>query len=385
MALACSFFYHIFKDAEDFITQHVLVSEIDLGVLPEAIAVLGSSHLGSSTREAILKLISTNLEPRRLPQRAWKLSDALRLSKIHTHVRSFTETYAIEIPRCCLDEGGDYPATSSEVARIQRAFYRFELYCNLFRDYENPPLSLAEQKEFFFNKFAPWENEQLTCIHNYLFELVSEVYNEMVEHDVTFGYYRIPRADISEPGEIETILARGLASLHSIILAKTYNEKVQVLYPDLIESTDKFLHQALTAANDTNDNIWLEDYTEGDKIQKIRSPFFQDPDTGPSDVWFWANQEETRAHFINCEMRKSLREWGYVLWDRARLDALNVLSTPWEEATDLVTIDEYGWRYSRQQKSLERRHEIYVKGGRGWWSAEDESKIVWPAGREVEP
>lgn len=54
--------------------------------------------------------------------------------------------------------------------RIQRAFYRFEVYCNLFQNPER--FDFREQRDIFFLKFSDWENEQLACMYDYLFRVI---------------------------------------------------------------------------------------------------------------------------------------------------------------------------------------------------------------------
>ena len=58
----------------------------------------------------------------------------------------------------------------TERARLLRALYRFQLYCNLFgvgpRGYcERPPLPISETLPFFFCVFRPWEIEEIHCIY----------------------------------------------------------------------------------------------------------------------------------------------------------------------------------------------------------------------------
>ena len=66
-------------------------------------------------------------------------------------------------------------ATRQEICRIERALYRFEIYCNIFRESPKAQYSsvYGEQKRLFFSNFAPWENEQLGCIHDFLARVVS--------------------------------------------------------------------------------------------------------------------------------------------------------------------------------------------------------------------
>lgn len=67
---------------------------------------------------------------------------------------------------------GKQELSCSERNRLSRNLYRFQIYCHLFGDRESPPLSVVNQRDKYFAHFAPWENEQLACIHDYLFEFV---------------------------------------------------------------------------------------------------------------------------------------------------------------------------------------------------------------------
>jgi hypothetical protein len=209
--------------------------------------------------------------------------------------------------------------------------------------------------------------------------LILSAFNEIAEHDIMWGEFNADYADISEPAIVEPILARGLSSIHSIVLADTYEDRYQLFYPDYVAYASHFLFEALNAANERDDALWLEDYTTDDELARITSPFFPDPDKGPADVWRWAHQEDSWAHFVNSPARRSLREWGYVMLDRSRLDEMSIFSTPWEESEDLpLTADEIR-RMVQREESLHRRSEIYRRGGSGWWSFEDESRVVWPS------
>ena len=44
-----------------------------------------------------------------------------------------------------------------------------------------------EQKLIFFDKFAPFENEQLGCIQDYLTEIVSESFNDVARHEIEWA------------------------------------------------------------------------------------------------------------------------------------------------------------------------------------------------------
>src|SRR5690625_4164260 len=76
------------------------------------------------------------------------------------------------------------PVTENELRRVQRAFYKFKLYCNLFRRTEKRGrgsrigqalvIPIKDQPMLFFHHFASWENEQLGCVHDFLLRVIDE-------------------------------------------------------------------------------------------------------------------------------------------------------------------------------------------------------------------
>lgn len=120
----------------------------------------------------------------------WKLSEAHVLIELHKNVKFFAKAFvssALYINpigmRLTRPEAQPSPA---EIHRIQRMFYRFEIYCNLFRRRERyvhnklydtysaeGRLPLEERQAIFFDRFPPWENEQLACIRDYIQDRIS--------------------------------------------------------------------------------------------------------------------------------------------------------------------------------------------------------------------
>ena len=177
-ALTCSSFYQSFISAELLVTTSVLKNQVDLEVLPEAVAALASSYLQPWTRERIQEFVHDHLDSRKSQPPSWTLSEALPLDSLHRHVQSFAAAFASETltEKLGLDELDaipKYPPSSDEIYRIQRALYRFELYCNLFRDPKRTLFEIDEQMRLFLHKFSPWEIEQLGSIHDYLFRDIS--------------------------------------------------------------------------------------------------------------------------------------------------------------------------------------------------------------------
>lgn len=84
------------------------------------------------------------------------------MSNLNSCVEHFAAGFVAEILNqhsafACIEAPQACPLSRNEITRIQRTFYRFEVYCNLFRDLELS--KVREQRDLFFFKFSHWENE----------------------------------------------------------------------------------------------------------------------------------------------------------------------------------------------------------------------------------
>lgn len=168
--------------------------------------------------------------------------------------------------------------------------------------------------------------------------------------------------------------------VQQISVAETYEARYELLcsgnHP---KYKNYFLYEALNRANGADDRVYLSEYTPADERTHIRTPFFGDPDSGPSDGWRWAHQDETWANFVNQDNRKTLREWGYVMWNRVRLDESGIFQDIWEpsypnDEESQVEIQ----RRAEMEASWEARSKIYIAGGRGWWAFGNHGRVIWP-------
>ncbi|KAM7189198.1 hypothetical protein V8F33_010200 [Rhypophila sp. PSN 637] len=67
------------------------------------------------------------------------------------------------------------PLSAAEKDRIQRAFYRYELYSQLFPQGErarDSPREAMTQFDLFLRHMTPWELEELACIHHFLVNMI---------------------------------------------------------------------------------------------------------------------------------------------------------------------------------------------------------------------
>ena len=102
------------------------------------------------------------------------------ISRTHTMVQYFTRAFlrdtALGPPVLGLQRPDWTTASADEEFRIQRAMYRFQMYCNLFRDVNRDRksrLDFSGTLSSFFENFPPWANEQLGCINDYFERVLS--------------------------------------------------------------------------------------------------------------------------------------------------------------------------------------------------------------------
>lgn len=181
---------------------------------------------------------------------------------------------------------------------------------------------------------------------------------------------------------IQHVLSLGVEKLYHIARAKTYEEKYDLLYsPDHPPATDSFLMEGLRRANGQNDEVFLGNLAEEDEMLHVKKPCFADVDSGPEDIWRWAHQGESPASWIYQKNRQRLREWGYVMWDRSRLEAIGIIKEPWEDIPgpggSLLEDQDAARERAYMENSWKKREQIHMSGGTGWWSWGDQSRVKW--------
>ena len=203
--LTCSSFYYTFLQAESLILTRILQRRIDTDIAFDAVAVWKAFKLGPSnltwSKEKVNDLMAVYDKERRCSlSQEWKVQDALALDKVHNHIKFFADgliSSALALAPGLAAKAHIPGASHPERNRVKRTFYRFELYCNLFRRRKlerrelsrnrlNPEerFSHQEQRTIFFDRFPPWENEQFACVREYLFTQVS------IREHFPYGLYK---------------------------------------------------------------------------------------------------------------------------------------------------------------------------------------------------
>lgn len=390
-----SSFYRAFTDSQSLVVAAVLANEVHPDVISDAVALWNVTRIEPWSKPAIESFLKRYRDSEPSPVRSpWTLSEATKFSTIHRHVEFFTQDFCFSVlsmhPISGKPDPEYEPPSSNELCRIQRILYRIELYCVLFRIREpqcknKERLTLDEQQELFFTKFWPWENEQLACIHDYLLRGLSVGFNETAEHDIDWAELSIDPTDYMDGNPWKQgYLSQGLGFLHRLVTAKTYDDRHAVLSP-LKPSDSLFLQDGLRAQG-------VDDMHDA-AVRGLRdeAPDYDVPalsvndDSGPIEAWCWANGAETLYYEQD---QADLREWGYCLWDKARLEAWGLFNKPWTaerayEREQKISSEEISLS-ERLMKSRIERSRIWRLGGKGWWAEGDESKIIWSLGTPAE-
>ncbi|KAF4636874.1 hypothetical protein G7Y89_g1199 [Cudoniella acicularis] len=385
LALSCTSFYRALLGAQALITLNVLENEVGEGALQQAILAMRASKMKKHKPRDIRYFVRKNITFPEQYKTNTQISilDALFISKLDQHVTYFAHDFVSKalayMPSQTLSAEDLKPPSRTEINRIKGALYFFELYCNLFR---TPDTSPDLQREIFFSKFCAWENEQLATIREYLLRIITPAFDDVAAHDVIWGSMQVKfaRHDTGTwMGFTEPILARGLAYLHRVALANTYEERYAALEPRYPRQSQQHLLVSLMQSNAWEtcrypqvrnkmyDGIHLEHFSKEMEDILLRLPLSKDPDTGPREAWYWAHQRQVFSEFVASKLFRKEREWGYVLWDFTRLEKAGIFQKEWEETEMEQPAPDNTWR-----ESCLKRFRIGRAGGTGWWSADDE-------------
>ena len=408
LALTSSSFFQTFLDAQDLILTQVLQNEMDTEVLRDYLTALSVSQVRVWSKDAILKIVDGYFgNSVSHTSHKWKLSEALAVSKMNEVVDFLASEFASSaLFKNPTATGANATPSSSEMRRIKLTLHRYELYCNLFRgpthnrmvrDKLNrnrlirpQPFYSHEQRKVFFDKFSPWENEQLGCIQDFLVQAITTPFRDVAKHDVEWGEDSVPYIDddmgMGENLYKKSYVARGLEYVHRLVTANTYGARYEILEErDPEPRGSRRLRNHLPdvlGLQVEDDGVLLKDYTEEMKTLHIGPPFSNDSDCGPMEAWLWANSNSSKGEFYFRKDHRPLRQRGYVMWDLQRLLDWKLLESPVE---DVIAPHPPGYperlrreaERNEQSESFKERSRIWMDGGRGWWAPGDESHIQW--------
>ena len=255
------------------------------------------------------------------------------------------------------------PLSLSEEARLQRALYNFEFYCQIFHStelsIEDPLFKAIDQSHIFLAELPPWQVEELACICDYfhcrLRDIFDRVEDDFVKLVIADGFENVSPPDsydifydkpsrssvASDDGfdnydnpdrfsdtdsffagtnkslqeeYIEYIMSFGLPFLNQLLEAGS-RERSKLVLENAVSHVE-FLSRALKEVPSENSEIYKQE--ESAFLCGIRLDFSNDSPEGRNEAWLWAHDFRPWPGYNDGE-QEHLRRWGYVFWDSARL------------------------------------------------------------------
>ncbi|KAG8528256.1 uncharacterized protein KY384_007173 [Bacidia gigantensis] len=371
--------YLAFIGSESHIVKATFQNQTNPDVLHDVLAVALTMQTKKWSRDVRLEILRKYFSGNPLIHTTkWTLSNFFSIQRLRKQIQFFVLDFALsalsEDPSTRDEDILPKEPTMWESIRLERTFWRFELYCNLFgfrglRDGDLPErLNVNERSVMFFNKFAAYENEQLGCVRDYLIERISEPFNDVASHNIEYSDVKIGYTnDYAVPDNWfkEGVLTWGLEKIHDFICTETYDERFEHLteYPPC---DSHFLYTGLIHANNQSSKEALE----------LQQPFSPDPDIGPRAAWAWANCSfSNNSYFLKSNWY--FRQRAYVMWDSVRLTEWKLLLKPRHEAPDAINAPiAFNVEKSREERlSRSRRQQLYLDGYTGYWAAESDMQL----------
>ncbi len=177
-------------------------------------------------------------------------------------------------------------------------------------------------------------------------------------------------------------LFHGLEFVYNLTIADTYDAKHKMLNATSGPSDNETsLPQALqeVISDDGNDDRKLAEYSDAElhAIAQDRSGQAEDDtDQGPYEAWREANADYWLSDSCMSSDAAWLRERAYVFWDEDRLR--NHQDGFGEDPGDRRDCTKA--EHEDMLESFDERSKVWQKGGKGYWSRDDTSRIIWPRG-----
>ena len=240
-------------------------------------------------------------------------------------------------------------------------------------------------------------------------QLINLAFNDVAEHDIEWGELRkqwLDEEEMQPDSQMERLLRQwldeerirpdprkehylglGLSYLHRLVLTSDFDDRCHLLKA-FKEGPERPFSDACWSI--TTRHTFERVYSNGEQYANILAQRTTDGDAGPEEAWRWADCSDPnpmiRTYWRRLNEQRNLRHWGYVMWDLARLVRWDIFNHDWNSLPRHSFIDGQEAKHRRDvmRSSFAARHEIWVRGGRGWWSTGDESRIIWPPRGPIE-
>ncbi|KAI9780335.1 MAG: hypothetical protein M1839_006758 [Geoglossum umbratile] len=242
--------------------------------------------------------------------------------------------------KICRDRG---PLSKAEETRVLRALYRFQLCCNLFgagcfdeaRASRTPFEFLGiEILKMFLSLFEPWEVEEMVCIHAFAKKKLKQTFKNIREDVDKWSQKFLGQRPPTPPGRfdwddkhklLEGTISRGLDILHILFFkVQDHEQLIIVMQAQITPLEHGFLEDAfsrLTQKELDEDPPSHRQQKEdrGDPLLFTGDGDLETDGPRPPKAWTVLCGELYRNMFGGY-VNHVISQWGYVMWDAARLD-----------------------------------------------------------------
>ncbi|KZL79032.1 hypothetical protein CI238_06851, partial [Colletotrichum incanum] len=370
--------------------RQVILNEIGHRTLPDAITALESSNFDPKDLNLVANFSNEYLKRRTPVPPTISLANGAALSELHKCVSHLSSKFQdLALQRLVKEQRGlasdrhDWPEapttaeepSAAEAARFQRALYRFEIYCKLFKDPEVVRFNLDAvnfQRAHFFDCLSPWEIEQLVATRDLLAAaVIGPPLRALVElrklealqahhcgprNGAQVVYWTAPilppnleRSDCHINQNQARLLCFGVKFLYKVSTSpatKFYQLLLDLPQQPRYASYNRVgeIYSWFTDAVDECVELSnlelpfqkaLSSYTEDEYKEYVRQSLVtEDADKGPEEAWYWAYQSFPGSNCNDLRMT-NCRLFGLFFWDSSRLKTINFFTR----------VDFWWWRW----------------------------------------
>ncbi|CAM1505141.1 Fc.00g107780.m01.CDS01 [Cosmosporella sp. VM-42] len=363
---------HIFNTSPGHTLGHILRRVIEPEAFPHALAILDVRHSpkGDENDEGDLAAIgnvddfakdyfqSVSHQP---PLELMSMKQLMALRRLYIFVSTFTDDYFtramdafgflgprdLQMPQPRPEDLQILPylmpLTRLERARLQRAFFRYEIYSRLFpvdpECHGGSLLPAESQFNRFLSRMRPWEVEELSCVHHYMTIVIGDCMDRLedqvvkavrdaeiaIRHDhprsdlVRFDSFALPdmalfsvSGRIRSPNSVSYLASLGLSFSYKLIKSDESGRKdmIRANTPSWRDFLPEALEHAPANAPRTVTPAWSTNEYDDDDVSEANDGYWYFK-RSPQDVFL-----KIHAHGV---LNKALRERGYVFWDKPRI------------------------------------------------------------------
>lgn len=250
----------------------------------------------------------------------------------HKQVLDKTQQHAIE---------GNQRLSSTELTRLERGFYRYELYCRVFPVEPGNALqsrsSALEQFDYFIRRLEPWEMEEIVCIHEYFIYhlgiIVDDLEDQLVDRFLGNArrdseiddapqlsqYDGLAIRDMmlfsrdfrkNSPHNLGYIAASGLRSMNRVFHATTSTERLDLIRSHGPGTRDLLADALYRGAREVPHPLISRDFGR----DHASLPNFGYVKYAPDVTTIYIQIRKNNIHWL------PMRLLGYVFWDSDRLE-----------------------------------------------------------------